>query len=386
MKKLKRLDTRDRAILSVVVIGLMIFFILSPISKFVFELLLPPSQLNNISISQRQRELDIQWDRGVEDDFKGYYISVNGERLSDPKLNNRDVDNFQIYDLDMGVEYLIEVGIEDNFSNISKIAQNVSMREQNTTYLLNERDLVSSNTIQVAMLAIFISLVSFLLTNWVLFFRASGKRLFTIAAFPSIALVPASVLSYSLFLTIENNGLKFLYALGVAILYVFVSYFLILTANILNGARVHGQIPLEQAAKASQFIVGLISTYLILIYTFSSSFNPLLKLIIVAMFVYYFTYSSLSSVKELSEQNILLRSLSVTLVTLVAMLAIFIWPVESIYSILVVAIVYYIVFNIVLEIRGNVGRSLWIEYGVLILLITLLLATNSVWGINGTLI
>lgn len=387
MKRLKKLDTRQRAIFSVIMMGVLMFFIVSPISNIVGELLFPPSQLNNITVTQKAKEIDLTWDRAEDRDFFAYYITLNGQRIQDEKLNNRDVDNYGIYDLKEDVEYSLELGAIDTSGQVSKLANIlVTTKAQNSSFTVNQRDLNSENARMIAILAIFLAIFTFLLTNWVLFFKVSGKRLLTVAAYPSISVIPLTILSYSLSLTISTNLYRSIYSLIVAIAYIFVSYLLILTANILNGAKIHGQLPLEQAAKASQFIVGLISTYLMLIYTFSSNLNLLVKLLLVLSFVFYFTYSSLSSIKELSETNVMLRALSVLLTMLVAMLAISVWPIESIYSILVIAIIYYIIFNVALEIRGKVGRSLWIEYGVLIGLITLLLITNSVWGINGTII
>lgn len=386
-KRLKSLDTRQRAILAVFLLGSLMFLALSPLSSIFGEAILPPAQLNNITVVQKAREIDISWDRAGERDIKGYYIAVDGQRIADEKLNNPDVDNYGVYDLEQGKDYKLQIGAEDLAGNISNLAEiTVTTKEQNSTAILNAREESSENSRSIAMLAIFLSAVTFILTNWILFFKVSGKRLLTVSAYPSVALVPLIILSYSLVLTISNSVYKTLYALIVAIAYVFVSYLLVLTANILNGSKVHGQLPLEQAAKASQFIVGLISTYLILIYTFSSNLNLLVKIVFVLAFVYYFTYSSLSSVKELNEYNIMLRTVSVVLTMFIAILAISVWPIESIYSILVVAIIYYIIFNVALEVRGKVGRSLWVEYAVLIGLVTLLLVTNSVWGINGTII
>jgi len=386
-KKLKTLDTRQRAMLAVTLLGIVFFLLLSPISTGIGELLLPPSQLNNVTVVQKAREIDLSWDTASEYDVTGYYLTLNGQRINDDKLNGRDVDNYAIYDLEQGKEYNVGIGSIDTNGNISNLAQtSVTTKDRNSTYILNVQEDGSENSKRTAMLAIFMAIVTFLLTNWVLFFKVSGKRLLTISSYPSIALAPISILSYSLILTIDNGIYKNLFALAVSVGYIFVSYLLVLTANILNGAKVHGQLPLEQAAKASQFIVGLISTYLILIFTFSSDSNLVVKFVLILGFVFYFTYSSLSAIKELEEGNILLRTGSVVLTMLVAMLAISVWPIESIYSILVIAIIYYIIFNVALEVRGKVGRSLWVEYGILIGLITLLLLTNSVWGINGTII
>lgn len=387
MKRLKTLDTRQRAVVSVIALGLIVFFLLSPISTLAYEFIFPPQELHNVQVVQKSREISLSWDKSRESDIKGYRIIVNGTPILDDKLNNRDVDNYGIYELEEGKEYTVEIGSLDNRDQLSKLA-NIAIvtKPQNSTYLLNPVDDLAINNRSVAMLAMFISAVSFLFTMWVLFFKVSGKRLLTISAYPGIALIPLVILSSSLILTINSPVNKTIFAAGVSVLLVFVSYLLILTANILNGAKVHGSLPLEQAAKASQFIVGLISTYLVLIYAFSSSLNLLLKIGMVLVFVFYFTYSALSSIKELNEYNIILRTFSVVLTMLVAMLAISVWPIESIYTILVVAIIYYIIFNVALEIRNKVGRALWIEYGILIGLITLLLITNSVWGINGTII
>ncbi|MBE0574251.1 fibronectin type III domain-containing protein [Candidatus Dojkabacteria bacterium] len=387
MKKLKKFNTRQRAIFSVIIIGIVVFFITSPLSKIVYEILLPPNPVNNVTIIQKARELDLSWSRADEHDVIGYYITLDGEEINDEKLNNKSVDNYEIYSLIEGKEYTVQVGSKDASGNISNLAQtNVTTKSQNATIVLNPVNEATITYGNIAILAIFIGALVFFFTNWVLFYKVKGKRFFTIALYPTVVLIPLLVLSSSIILTINTTSYKFIFALGASLGVVFVSYLLMLTANILNGATILGQLPLEQAAKASQFIFGLVSTYIMLIFTFSSNFNLILKLGLVLAFVFYFTYSALSSIKELSEYHLLLRALSVVLVMFIAILAISVWPIESIYSILVLAIIYYIIFNVALEVRGKVGRSLWVEYGLLIGLITLLLVTNSVWGINGSII
>ena len=63
-----------------------------------------------------------------------------------------------------------------------------------------------------------------------------------------------------------------------------------------------------------------------------------------------------------------------------------IWPIQSAYSILSAAVIYYILLNVALENRPKLGKSIWIEYIFLAILIVLLLFTNSVWGINGAIV
>jgi hypothetical protein len=62
-----------------------------------------------------------------------------------------------------------------------------------------------------------------------------------------------------------------------------------------------------------------------------------------------------------------------------------IWPIQSIYSILSAAVIYYILLNIALENRPKLSKNIWLEYIFLILLVIILLFTNSTWGINGTI-
>src|SRR5207244_4360607 len=93
----------------------------------------------------------------------------------------------------------------------------------------------------------------------------------------------------SIIFTINNQTNKFIFTSATTIVLAVVSYLLILTSNIINGS-LYMQLPLEQAGKASQFIFGLISTYVMLIYLFSTGFELWVKLLVILPGIFYFTY------------------------------------------------------------------------------------------------
>lgn len=386
-KRLKFQETRQRAIFSSIIFGLVVFFFLSPLYTVFVELVSAPSALKNIELTQKNREVTISWDRPEESDILEIEIFLNKTKINDDKLKISNVDNYTVYDLEEQKEYILEIGSVDTSLKRSQLVEFKTLIDGNiSTQLKNEFQYSQDNIKNIAILAILLSTFLAFLTVWVLFFKVELKSFVTIALYPSIAVFPLLILCASLLVTINSLLNKSIFAVLVSLLIGLVSYFLILTVNILNGARLYSQLPLEQAAKAAQFIIGLVSTYLILIYTFSSGQNLFERVTLILLFVSYFTYSSLSSVKEIDSYTVVLKTLAITGIMFLSILGISIWPIDNTYSILAIAVVYYIVFNISLEVRKRLSKSVWIEYGVLLALVMLLLLTSSIWGINGTLI
>jgi len=381
---LDKFTTRTRSLISAGITGLLLFLIISPLSKYFIEFITLPTEVHNIKVIQKTHEVDISWSKNTEYSIASYNVYLDNV-IVNKDLLNKDVDNYQIYELMNNKNYSLRIEAKDIYGKVSKSSIYViNPSEKNSTNIFNiGSDFNPFNYVIIVTFTIVTLL--FILNLWVLFFKINFKTALTIAAFPSITLIPYFILSLSLLLTLNNQITKIVFSLIIAIIYVFITYLLILTSNILNGS-LFKKLPLEQAAKASQFIFGLISTYLMLIYIFSSNFPLEIKLLIFLTIVTYFTYASLSTVKSINENQIITRVIAVTLTMGLSIFVMSVWPIESIYAILTIAVIYYILLNVALEIRIKVGRSLWIEYSVLIFLVVLLLLTNAVWGVRGTII
>lgn len=378
----KRFGTRGRAVFTSILVGLIVFAVSSPIATNLYELIFPPSQVTNIKIVEKNNELDITWGKNLENDLAGYVVSLNGEE--EIKLDKETL-NYSFYQLDNSTSYTLNLSsIDESGKRSTTFVTVVQPKEKAET---SEFNLVSepNNSRTIILTAIAIAVVLFLLNLWVLFFKLNKSTIFTIAAFPAFCIIPFLIFSFSLIASVNNFGNKLLLSLIVVAAVTAVNYLLILTSNILNGS-IYQELPLLQAGKASQFIFSLISSYLILIYAFGSYQDFLLRIIVSLPFIYYFSYSSIWMNKNVSSNQVFTRSLAITLIMGLTLLVVSIWPIDSVYAILAASVIFYILLNVALEIRKNLNRTVWVEYGVLTVLILILLFANSSWGINGSII
>jgi len=380
----KRFSTRQRAIFSSFLIGIVFFLALSPVSSYIYELILPPTSVKNVHVTQKSGEVALKWDFSPEFDVVGYRILVNGE---DEIILNQTVDNHIVSELENGKGYRISLEALDNSNRSSEpVLIDVSPSEDKTvSSIVNSYDYLERNQNTIMILSFVFTALIFFLTQWVLFFKLKGEGLFAIGLYPSVALLPYILLTSSIFFTINSPFNKTLFITGVSVGAVFLSYIILLTSNILNGS-LKAHIPLEQAAKASQFIISLLSAYLVLIYAFGSGYSMSLKFAIVLPFIFYFTYSGIWILKSLDRRQVLIRSTAITLLMALAILIISIWPINIIYTILACSVIYYILLNIALEYRAKLNFNYWFEYVLLIALISVLLLTSASWGINGTIV
>lgn len=381
-----KLSTRGRAITASVFLGVFVFLFISPLYKIVFESIFSPAQVSDIAVLQKNKELDILWKKNTEYDLKGYQITVDGTAIDDAKLLDNSVDKYSIYNLENNRNYNVSIRAMDNNNKLSEsVVFTASPADQISTLNINQIDESSDNIKSIITVSGVAAVLLFILNNWVLFFKVKRKALLTIAAFPSVIIIPYLVLFLSILFTLNSYVTKFGFSFVISIGLIFITYLLILTTNILNGS-LQFTLPLEQAGKASQFIFSLLSTYLMLIFIFSSNYNLVIRLVVLMAFVFYFTYSCIFLIKGLSEYQAIIRTIVVDVIMGVAILVLSVWPADSVYIILSIAVIYYILLNITLEIRNKLGKEIWVEYSVLLLLITFILFTNAVWGIKGTII
>lgn len=232
--------------------------------------------------------------------------------------------------------------------------------------------------------ATIISVLLFLGTMWVLFLKGKKYSLVVLGLFPSIAIFPYMLLADTVVSSVFSDLGKVSVAIIATGIYWLVCYLLILTANVLNGSILYN-IPLGQAGKASQFVFSLISAYFLIAFLFGASFPIVLRVALVAMFVFYFSYASIFAL-QIPQKQVISSSSAITLVMVVVAVLLSIWPVSSVYATLVAVVLLYIMLNVALEMREMIGGAIWVEYGILILLVVIILFTNGQWGINGSII
>ncbi len=219
---------------------------------------------------------------------------------------------------------------------------------------------------------------------WVLFFKRKGASFFAIGMFPSIALFPYVLLADSIIKSIFTGLGQISVAAIAAIIYWLACYLLVLTANVLNGG-VQYNIPLGQAGKASQFIFSLISSYFLMAFLYGAAFPLTLRVALIAGFIFYFAYSTIWALQVPAKQ-VLISALAIMSVMVLLTLLLSIWPISSVYATLTGVVVLYVLLNVALEVREHVGNMVWLEYGLLILLVVIILFANGNWGVNGSLI
>ncbi len=242
---------------------------------------------------------------------------------------------------------------------------------------------IENEVITEFIVAAAISLVLTLGTWWTLYFKRKGLSLFLIGTFPGVAVFPFLLLFVSIISSIFSGLGQLAIALISAIIYWLVVYFLILTANVLNGSILY-EIPLGQAGKAAQFIFALVSSYFLIALLFGAAFPVELRIGLIGFFVFYFSFTTIWTLKVPLSQ-VWLSSIAISVIMMLATLLLTIWPIESIYATLTLVVLLYIMLNVALEMRQKVGRMIWIEYVVLVVMVIIILFTNGSWGINGTI-
>lgn len=211
------------------------------------------------------------------------------------------------------------------------------------------------------------------------------KKSFLLAMYSSIVMAPLGLLSLSISFS-DPNLLSLVFSIiSLGLVFIFLMYFVLLDVNILNISQ-KLEMPLEQAGRAAQFIFTLLSSYAVLILFFGANFNFFEKLLIIIPFIFVITLLSLYSPRDSSLGQSVVKSLSISLAIAVGVFVFSIWPVNFIYAILSIAVIFYILLSLGMEFRTRLPRQVYYEYISLAIIIVFLLLINSVWGILGPII
>lgn len=380
---LARMSTRQRAIFGALFLGIITFMLISGFFQFVISFLLPPSSPTNVRVEERYGEVSFSWDKVEEFDVENYRIYVDNSEYV--KLRN-DVSNYLITELDLNQKNNIELVATDSTGrDSSRISYTTSGNGSQISELLNPYDAQAVSLRDNVIYSLVLSMIILMINSWVLFFNHSKKSFSVTGVYPSIALFPFFILGFTLFDSISNQVARLVLVLVMSTAFAVLGYITLLTNNILHGS-IKMQLPLEQAAKAVQFIFSLLSTYLIMIFVLGADIDIFRRLLFILPFIFYYSYSSIWFLRHLRKKDVFNKSILITLLVGLSIVVVAVWPIDSVYSILFSAVVYYILLNVALENRKKIPYGYWVEYLVLISLAIFILFTTAFWGINGSII
>lgn len=377
------MSTRQRAIFGALFIGLITFLLISGSFQFILSILFPPSPPTNVRVEERYGEIALSWDFVEEFDVENYKIYVDNSEYA--KLRN-DVRSYLITDLDLNQKNNIDLVATDSTGrDSSRISYITSGNGSQITEFLNPFNVQSISLRDNVVYAFGLSLLVLLINTWVLFFQHNKKSFTVTGIYPSVTLFPFFILGFTLYDSISNIVARVVLVVAMSLAFTALSYVVLLTNNILHGS-IKSQLPLEQAAKAVQFIFSLISTYLIMVFVLGSDIDIVRRLAYILPFIFYYTYSSVWFLRHLRKKDVVNKSVLITLLVGLSIVVVAVWPIDSVYSILFSAVVYYILLNVALENRKKIPYAYWVEYLVLMGLVIFILFTTAFWGINGSII
>ncbi len=381
-QRIAEISVRNRIIIISSIISGIFFLFTTPILSWLFALVTRPPELQNIRVIASSTTLTVTWDPVTEIDVKSIAIEFNDQSYeleSDEIRFNRAVNG--------EIPENITFKVRDNFgaTNFTEVDLSEFGEVDLVDEIFNDSNNDSRANSIVFNRSLFLGVIIIVGTFFVLGFSLSSRKTAVLGLYPAFVIVPYLFLTYSFLIaeTFEINKL-ILSTIFSLVLYA-ISYFVILTTNILNTS-LSIKIPLEQAARASQFIFSLISSYIILILFFGVTFNFFEKILLIIPPIFYLTFSAILMLENMKFNQAIIRSLSITLTLIYGIFVLSIWPINYVYAILAIAVCFYILLSVALEIRPKLNNYVWVEYGVLISLITFLLILNSSWGINGTII
>lgn len=384
----RRVNIRRRIVITAIFSTVFFVFLTSPFVRVVGDLASSPPDVFNVRAEYFDNNVELSWEAESVSDLNNYKVKVEGgaDKEIDPSVNAY---TFQLENITGDVTIaIISVDIFGNESD--GVALNIPYSESIAGELLsNEVDTSLDESAERVLLKSFaITGFLFVLSLWIFSVKPGDLKrvkLLNVVAYPALTTLPIILLVVA-YLESESNSLgQFGISLLAMILFYIVLYFILLTTNILYNALSY-ELPLEQAAKAAQFIFSLISAYVVLILFVGSELAILEKLVFIAPFMFYYSFASILLLKDITTYNAVIRALSVAITIVGAIAVLSMWPINYIYILLTVAVIFYILLSVALETKKEISRYVVLEYSILVFLISLILLINSSWGIQGTLL
>ena len=222
-------------------------------------------------------------------------------------------------------------------------------------------------------------------TYWALFFKIKRERFLTILLFPTLAVMAGSFFSELILVYVFPSGLEAITLKIVTTILVLVfSYISILTVNILN-AHYLNNIPLGQAAKASYFVLSLLTTFILYFILLSNDLPIIYKSLAVFGFTMLIVYMCLWSIEYNRQQRIIV-AFAIGLLVMLGQIILSAWPINSTYLALILNFIFYFTLNMAMEMREKLSKWIWVEYALIYTFILVILILLGEWGINGSII
>ena len=395
MKKfVKRYSVRQRIILGVLVCSTLFFFFITPIIGWFVDYMSVPQNIHDLEVTQI-----------VGNNSEGYVENVelnwlnpdSANRFSiDVKASNQNLISVDANDTQVSFEnkdFPIEITITTKglFGRSSKeikfSVEKLSEGQSINTVNIESTKTTTQDDEKVGNIATSLIIASLILlsTLFVLNFNINNFKKLTLSLYPAVSALPILFLLTSATSELESGISKLSFSIGISIVFAIYLYFIQLTSNILHTS-LEVNIPLGQAARAAQFIFSLISSYVVLIIFFGAGYSFIEKVGFIGLFLSFYSFSSIMMIETSDLRLILEKTLGIISTILFAIFVLSIWPINYIYGILSIAIIFYILLSISLEVRSKLSNYVMIEYSLLVSLITLILFVNGNWGILGTLI
>jgi hypothetical protein len=244
-------------------------------------------------------------------------------------------------------------------------------------------ELVKLREIYIFISPLFLAGLMFLGSLWLLNFKSGFRKYLSITTYSCV-----NVSAFAFFFEVIIINQTRLGQISITILFsclIFAIFYVhLLTSNIINYSHIR-DIPLVYAARATAYIISLLSEYLIFYMTFNANIDILIKILIVSTISFFHCYFLLDSIKE-TFANKINSSSTISLLIFIVTIVLSFWPVTSEIKSIILTLIMYICVGISLEIKEKIKKSIWIEYIVLIISIIFLLILLSNWGINGHLL
>ena len=243
---------------------------------------------------------------------------------------------------------------------------------------------IESELLKKVLGAFFIGLITYIGVLWVVSFNLTRYKLVIVPLFPALLL---SLFTLFIQLSLYRGILGLQYAafsLITLIIFIAITYFVILNANILNISSIN-VIPLARAGKSAQYIFSLIANYLFLTIIYNINISNILRIIITGLFFFYIVFQ-LNWVMSLSSKTNVKLTVPIMVVLFLMSVVLNLWPIPSEFISLIITVFLYIIFGIVLETSDKLSKAVIFEYFLVTILVIFFSLMVTDWGINGRLI
>lgn len=260
------------------------------------------------------------------------------------------------------------------------------------TFLLLQIGVIQFQGVEAVLLkklmgALLIGIVTYIGVIWVVSLNLTRYKLLTVPLFPALLL---SLFTLFIQLSLDQyllRGLGLQYAafsLITVTIFVIITYFVILNANILNISSIN-VIPLARAGKSAQYIFSLIANYLFLTIIYNINVSNILRIIVTGVFFFYIVFQ-LNWVMSLSSNRNVKLTVPIMIVLFLMSIVLNIWPIPAEFIALIITVFLYIIFGIVLETSDKLSKAVIFEYFLVTILVIFFSLIVTDWGINGRLI